>query len=212
MYEKFLFNLSIFMKKILILIPLCSFGFFLTWCFPQTNTIPLDQELSSTLDLTWTIDTVLNAIKQQDLVTLATFVGNNWVRFSPYTYINTWSDIILSAEEIRNGLAISSTRNRGAYDGSGEPIDLWIGQYFEKFVSDADYANAPEVLYNEVSQRGNNMNNIAEIYSGKQRVEFYFPWFDPQYEGIDWKSLTLVFDYVDGKWEIIGIIHNQWTI
>lgn len=56
------------------------------------------------------------------------------------------------------------------------------------------------------------MNNIAEIYEEKQRIEFYFPGFDPQYEGIDWKSLTLVFDQVDGQREVIGIIHNQWTI
>ena len=67
-------------------------------------------------------------------------------------------------------------------------------------------------MYNQVSERGNNMNNIAEVYEGKQRAEFYFSGFDPQYEGMDWKSLTLVFDQVDGQWEVIGIIHNQWTI
>ena len=56
------------------------------------------------------------------------------------------------------------------------------------------------------------MNNIADAYEGKQRVEFYLSGFDPQYEGMDWKSLTLVFDQVDGQREVIGIIHNQWTI
>lgn len=191
---------------------LCSFGLLLTWCFPQKDIIPLNQELSWTLDLSWTIKTVLNAIKQEDFITLASFVWTQGLRFSPYTYINTGSDIVLSTEEIYNGLAISSTRNRGAYDGSGEPINLWIWHYFQKFVNDADYANAPEVLYNKVSERGNNLNNIAEVYEDKQRVEFYFSGFDPQYEGLDWKSLTLVFDYVDGQRELIGIIHNQWTI
>lgn len=163
-------------------------------------------------NLSGVIDDVLLAIKNNDLVTLSTFVGAQGVRFSPYTYINTGSDVVLSTEMVYNGLAMSSTRNRGAYDGSGEPIDLWIGQYFEKFVNDADYANAPEVMYNQVSERGNNMNNIAEVYEGKQRAEFYFSGFDAQYEGMDWKSLTLVFDQVDGQREIIGIIHNQWTI
>jgi hypothetical protein len=67
-------------------------------------------------------------------------------------------------------------------------------------------------LYNQVNERGNNINNIADIYEGKQRVEFYFPGFDPQYEGMDWKSLTLVFDQVKGQRELIGVIHNQWTI
>jgi hypothetical protein len=76
------------------------------------------------LDLSGTIDAVINAIKNQDLITLSTFVGNQSLRFSPYTYINTGSDIVLSKEMVYNGLAMSSTRNRGAYDGSGEPIDL----------------------------------------------------------------------------------------
>ncbi len=205
------------MKKIFFLISLCTFWILLTGCGTSPETCSIDEWFSCetetwTLDLSGTIDAVINAIVNQDLVTLSTFVGAQGVRFSPYTYINTWSDIVLSTEEVYNGLAMSSTRNRGAYDGSGEPIDLWIGQYFEKFVSDADYANAPEVLYNQVSERGNNLNNIAEVYEGKQRAEFYFSGFDPQYEGMDWKSLTLVFDQVDGQREVIGIIHNQWTI
>lgn len=83
------------------------------------------------------------------------------------------------------------------------PIDLGIGQYFEKFVNDADYANAPEIVSNQSTQRGNTINNIAQIYSGKQWVDFYFSGFDPQYEGMDWKSLTLVFDEVDGQWYLI---------
>lgn len=211
------------MKKFLFLIFLFSVGLLLTWCGTQPETCAIEDNFSCEadtwaikntwiLDLSGTIDAVLLDIKNMDLLNLSTFVGTQGVRFSPYTYINIWSDIVLSTEEVYNGLAMSSTRNRGAYDGSGEPIDLWIGQYFEKFVSDADYANAPEVLYNQVSERGNNMNNIAEVYEGKQRVEFYFPGFDPQYEGMDWKSLTLVFDQVDGQREVIGIIHNQWTI
>lgn len=163
-------------------------------------------------DFTWAVDAVLLAIKNDDLLTLSTFVGPQWLRFSPYEYVNIWTDIVLTTAEVANWLAMSSTRTRGVYDGSGEPIDLWIGQYFGKFVNDADYTTAPEITYNQSTQRGNMINNIAQVYSGKQWADFYFPWFDPQYEGMDRKSLTLVFEDIGGQWNLIGIVHGQRTI
>jgi hypothetical protein len=56
------------------------------------------------------------------------------------------------------------------------------------------------------------LNNIIDVYTGKQVIEYYFSWFDTQYEGIDRRSLNLVFDKQDGQWKLIGIIHGQWTI
>jgi len=165
----------------------------------------------------WTIDStvvsgVLLAIKNNDLPALAKFVWPQGLRFSPYEYVNTGSDITLTTQQVANGLAMSRSFTWGVSDGSGEPIDLWIGQYFDKFVNDADWAKAPKVSYNQITQRGNTTNTIATIYSGKQRVEFYFSGFDPQYEGIDRKSLTLVFEQVAGQRYLIGIVHGAWTI
>lgn len=165
----------------------------------------------------WTIDStvvsgVLLAIKNNDLPALAKFVWPQGLRFSPYEYVNTGTDIVLNKQQVVNGLAMSRSFTWWVSDGSGEPITLGIGQYFEKFVNDADYAKAPKVFYNHIVQRGNTTNNIATIYSGKQRVEFYFSGFDPQYEGIDRKSLTLVFEQVAGQRYLIGIVHGAWTI
>lgn len=39
-------------------------------------------------NLSGAIDDVLLAIKNNDLVTLSTFVGTQGLRFSPYTYVN----------------------------------------------------------------------------------------------------------------------------
>ena len=163
-------------------------------------------------DLSGSIDTVLLALKNQDFATLAQFVWPQGLRFSPYEHVSTGTDIVLSTDEVANALTISRSYIRWAYDGSGEPIDLWIWQYFEKFVNDADYATAPEVYQNQSIQRGNTINNIAEVYSGKQWVEFYFSGFDAQYQWMDRKSLTLVFEQVNNEWYLIGIIHGQRTI
>jgi len=210
------------MKKILILVSIVSLWILVTACGKNVavETCPLTWNVacwttSWTVDhsnLSGAIDAVLLAIKNNDLLTLSTFVGSQWLRFSPYEYVNTGSDIVLSTEEVYNGLSISRSYTWGTADGSGMPLDLWIGQYFEKFVNDADYANAPEILYNQSVQRGNMINNIAQVYSGKQWVEFYFSGFDAQYDGMDRKSLTLVFDHVAGQRYLIGIVHGARTI
>ena len=163
-------------------------------------------------DFSGALQTVLSALKQQDFITLATFVWPQWLRFSPYASVNTATDVILDTQIIENAASINRSYVRGTSDGKWDPIDLWIGQYFEKFVNDANYSKAPEVFYNQNIQRGNTTNTIAQVYTGKSWVEFYFSWFDPKYQWIDRKSLTLIFDHMDGQRYLIGIVHGAWTI
>jgi len=53
---------------------------------------------------------------------------------------------------------------------------------------------------------------LAIAYPTASFVEFHFTGFDPQYGGIDWSSLRLVFENVGGNWLLIGIVHDGWTI
>jgi len=209
------------MKKLFFLVILVGIAWLFSACNKQVSTecqngswnnCEIPSLLLDHSDFTWSIQAVLLAIKTQDFATLATFVWSQWLRFSPYEYVNTGTDIVLTSGQIANALSMSGIYTWGSYDGSWEPINLTIGQYFTKFVNDADYATAPQVLYNQSMQRGNIINNIAQVYVGKQWVESHFTWFDPQYEGIDRKSLTLVFENIGGQWYLIGIVHGQRTI
>jgi hypothetical protein len=71
--------------------------------------------------------------------------------------------------------------------------------------------SAPEKYENQKFDRGTLINNIFDVYTGKQIFEYYFSGFDAQYAGMDWKSLILVLDLENNEWKLIGIIHNQWT-
>ena len=54
---------------------------------------------------------------------------------------------------------------------------------------------------------------MAKILPGRAMVvEYHFPGFDPQYGGLDWASLRLVFQEFEGRWVLVGIIHDEWTI
>lgn len=160
-----------------------------------------------------TADEVMVAIKNQDEETLLTFIHpEKGVRFTPYTFVSLEEDIVITIDEMKNFFSTQNKYMWGYYDGRGNEIILTPSQYYEKFVYTADFIEAEEIGYNEVLSSGNMLENQFEVYETPIIVEYYFPNFDPQYEGMDWQSLRLVFEEHEGSWLLVGIIHNQWTI
>ncbi|MEX2591982.1 MAG: hypothetical protein WD426_04350 [Anditalea sp.] len=100
----------------------------------------------------------------------------------------------------------------GNYDGTGKDILLTPGEYFNKFVYDVDFLNAEQTLVNEMIGEGNSLNNLETVYKGADFTESYFSGFNGKYEGMDWRSLRLVFRRDQGKMFLIAIVHDQWTI
>lgn len=134
------------------------------------------------------------------------------LRMTPYSYVDIKKDRKFSAKELSN---IKQTKKKfvwGEFDGSGEPIKMTIKEYFSRFVYDADFLTKGEVTVNEVVQSGNTTNNVEEAYHGCDFVDFMIPMIDPQYEGLDWRALRLVFKKEKDKIFLIGIIHNEHTI
>lgn len=154
---------------------------------------------------------VVQALKSQDFISLASYVHPvNGVRFSPYAFVQDTNQV-LSADEVSTIMADSSVYTWGAYSGTGESITLGFPDYYSKFIYDEDFANAPQVALNHRLSAGNSIDNSAEYYPGSMIVEYYFPGFDPQYGGLDWRSLRLVFSEYNSTWYLVGIIHDEWT-
>lgn len=128
--------------------------------------------------------------------------------FSPYPYIQE-SDLNFSADEVSNLNATEQTYTWGVQDGSGQSIELNFTDYYNEYIYDYDYANnADQVTYNTVTSHGNVTNNIQEAYPNAEFVEYYVEGRDNELGGLDWGSLTLVFE--DNK--LVGIVHGEWTI
>ncbi len=150
---------------------------------------------------------ILQALKNRDMLTLATYIdAEKGLRLTPYGNISD-EDVILSKEEL-----ISETdevRTRGTYVWSGEPIELTKKEYFDTFVYNADYLNAPEVIENKTIDRGSMIVNIEERYPNAEYREYFFPWFNPEYAGMDWEGLFLIFDHESSA--LLGLAHEEWT-
>lgn len=158
-------------------------------------------------------DGLLHLIKDKDMAKLAEFVHpEKGVRFTPYSYVEVNKDIRLTPAELTALANSTEKRIWGAYDGIGDPINLTFNEYLDKFIYDVDFLEAPQIILNQKIQRGNAILNVDEAYPGASFIEYHYPGIEAKYEGMDWRSLHLVFEEYNGKWYLVGIIHGQWTI
>lgn len=172
----------------------------------------LPEDTSSDMDLQSAADTVLASMAAGDFATIAAWVGEDGVTFTPYSYADFSVDRTLSAEDLSAFGSSDAISVWGSYDGSGNPIELSDRDYWERFVWNADYTQADTITLNGIAQGGNSIENVAEAYPDCQYVEYHFDAIDPQYEGIDWCSLKLVFRSLDGGWQLVGVIHSEMTL
>lgn len=158
-------------------------------------------------------DDILYDLKTMDMGKLAGYVHpQKGVRFSPYSNVNLQKDVVIKASDLTKYEKDTGKRLWGTFDGSGDPIELTFKDYYKKFIYDVDFLEAPQIVYNQAIQRGNSILNVKEAYPDSSFIEYHYPGFDQQYNGMDWRSLILVFEKMNGKWYLIGIVHGQWTI
>lgn len=194
-----------------------SFGYTVSW--ENSNVVAtiaeesvLKSELAKKI-IEETSNKIINAISNKDSELISEYVHPvKGVRFTPYTYVSIENDIVFNQEEINNFFNDQTVYTWGSYDGKGDNILLTSNQYYDKFIYTADFINAEDIGYNEVLSRGNMTENQFEVYKNAIVVEYYFSGFNPDFAGIDWQSLRLVFEQYEGDWKLVGIIHNQWTI
>jgi hypothetical protein len=154
---------------------------------------------------------VVAALKDKDMARLSAYVDPQLgLRFSPYAVVKD-TDLVFPVDTVAGLMADTTVFTWGAYQATGEPIELTFADYYASFIYDVDFASAPQVALNHRLGVSTTMDNSHEFYPNAMIVEYYFPGFDPQLEGMDWRSLRLVFQQTKDTWYLVGIIHDQWT-
>ncbi len=154
---------------------------------------------------------ILTVIKSKDYDAFSAFIHpQDGIRFSPYAYISkenlefNRSKFLFSLKEQRPMLW-------GEFDGSGDSIYLTIKNYFKRFVYDVDFLNAEKITVDSSNAKGSSINNQESFYKGLNYTESYFSGFDKKYAGMDWRALRLIFKEYNGKYFLVGIVHDEWT-
>jgi hypothetical protein len=152
-------------------------------------------------------------IRDRKLDKLAKYVHpTKGLSFSPYGHVSV-NRVIVKEGELAKIWRSNPVIIWGNYDGSGQPIKMSIVDYFKTFVYAADYTSAPLTAINKRLGQGNSYSNIQEVFPNSIFVEYHFKGFEPKFQGMDWRSLILVFEKRQDKgWWLIAIINDQWTI
>jgi hypothetical protein len=172
---------------------------------PEEGQPPTAQEAATT---------VMAALKNGNMSTIAAWAHpKKGVRFSPYGYVDTKTDLVFTRDELEGLMENSKKYVWRTFAGSGELIELTYSEYHKQFVYDADFIGDAEIAVNKVLGESTTLNNLNEVYPKDSHnfVEYHIDGIDPAFEGMDWSSLRLVFEKIGEDHALVGIIHDQWT-
>ena len=155
---------------------------------------------------------VLGAIRDREYATLAGWIHPEvGVYFTPYSTVELEVNMHFTSEDVKGFATCTNTYVWGTFDGEGSPISMTPSGYFDRFVYDADYLNAPMIGIDTIIRIGNSLENVKDVFPDSKFVEMHFPGSE-EYGGIDWRSLKLVFTSTEKGNKLVAIIHSEWTI
>ncbi len=156
---------------------------------------------------------VIDSIKNKDFATISTLMHpDKTLVFSPYANFSEKNQSF-SQDKIRNILSDSKKYIWGEYNGlSTGKIEMSFADYYELFIYDQDFSNAEKISFNQDISVGNIKNNAQNFFENSITVEYHFSGFEPEFAGMDWKSLRLIFIEIDDEWYLKGVSHDGWTI
>ena len=157
---------------------------------------------------------VVNALSQKDWKSVSRFVHpEHGLRFTPYGRVDLSRDVVITRKDVAELVLDDTVRRWGQFDGTGDPINLTIDEYYRRFIYDRDYAGLTSGPPNQRLGQGNSLNNIPTVFGDREVIflEYYAPG-TQKYKGMDWRSLRIVLERTDGRWYLIGLVHDEWTI
>ncbi len=155
---------------------------------------------------------VLNALSKQDMDKVSRYVHpQKGVLLSPFGTVDKNRAQVLMPSQVKELFQVPNQKQLewGTDDGKGDPIRLTPQAYFKKYVYDVEFSETELVTYDGIYKETNRIHNIEEVFPNSHYVEFFVPGSE-EYEGMDWKSLKLVFSEHNNDYYLIGIVHDQW--
>ncbi|PIF46850.1 hypothetical protein CLU96_3892 [Chryseobacterium sp. 52] len=156
-------------------------------------------------------DEILQALKSKDYKTFASFIHpEKGISFSMYALVDPKEDRHFSTADFEKFQPTKTLFTWGAQDGSGDPYKATINDYLGKWVFSKDFT-ASQYSLNKFLASGNSLNNLKEIYPGKDFTENYIKGTEKNGE-MDWKTIRFVFEEFQGKQYLVAVVNDQWTI
>ena len=178
----------------------------------STTCTNADTQVTDIKELHATAINVLTALKNNDSTKLSKLISTDGIRFSPYSYVNISSDIVITQTNIATMMKNNEKHTRWNEDGTWDPINMTFQEYRQRYIYDAKFMTEGIPYINTIVQRGNTINNVYDVYSGDMIVEYYIPGTSKLYKWMDRKSLTIVFTKENKQRKVRAITHGERTI
>jgi hypothetical protein len=158
-----------------------------------------------------TAESVLVALKTKNYALLEKLTSSHGLSW------NEWPSLDLSRVDVAKTDISKIPSDTNVYlfgytDGKGDPINLTRSAYIDTWIYNRDYLNADEVGVNRVIGKGNSLDTILTDAGNRTVVAFHFKGFEPEFKGMDWTTLYLVFDFENDAYKLRGIAKNNWSI
>lgn len=193
-----------------------AINFFMLLLFFLVNCSGLLYQQSNN-ELSNTSNEVLKLIKSANFKRLSEYVHKTkGLQFSPYDDVYEGSPDVIKflKKNVKNFMTLKKIYIWGVYDGSGFDIKLTPKEYYKKFIYDIDFEKKADVIFignkkSKVPQDINiDLDYIFRIYPKSSIAHYYYKGSQDN-SFCDFKKLTLVFEQLEGKWFLIGIIHGE---
>jgi hypothetical protein len=156
-------------------------------------------------------DEVLKTLQSKDYKRFSEFIHpEKGVRFSMYAFVDPKEDKKFSKSDFEKYQPTKTLFTWGTMDGSGDLYKATIDNYLTKWVYSKDFVTG-EFSLNKFQGGGNSLNNLKEIYPKADFTENFIKGSEANAE-MDWKCLRLVFEEFQGKYYLVAVISDQWTI
>ena len=154
---------------------------------------------------------VIKLIKNRDINALSKYAHpKKGIMFSPYSDLKNNDNQIIEKKELVKIYEKNEELVWGEYDGTGARILLTFYNYFDRFIYDEDFIEY-EPNYDSIMGTGNAIENMNSVFPYARSVEYYTPGTE-EYAYMDWKSLRLLYEIYRGKYYLVAVVHNEWTI
>jgi hypothetical protein len=178
----------------------------------KSDSINTDKNITNKEDaLKQTNEEILQSLKDKNYKKIADFIHpEKGVRFSMYAFVNPKEDKFFSKADFVKYQPTKTIFTWGAMDGSGDLYKATINNYLTKWLYSKDFATG-QVSFNEFQGKGNSLNNLKQIYPKADFTENFIKGSEANSE-MDWKCLRLVFEEFQGKYYLVAVSNDQWTI
>ena len=154
---------------------------------------------------------ITSSLKSNDYARFSEFIHPlKGIRFSMYAYVQPEKDKHFSREDFNRYISKPTKFTWGEKDGTGDLLVVSLQNYLQQWVFKRDFTQAQFYL-NEFKGKGNSLNNLLKIYPNADFTENYIPGSE-KYSGMDWNSLRFVFEEFQGKYYLVALINDEWTV